>query len=237
MIAITPMPPTISAMDEMTTSDSSTAWEIWSHTLSTASWVTRSKSLGLSSVRPWRMRITASTSLHRDLARDVVARHHRNHHRLAAKRPSPHAFVAELLAERGVGNDREVVLAQAEAARGRPLVDHAEHRVVERADADVLADRIDAARLEQRLVWPVTDHRDAPAPQHLLLGEDPPGQQLREVHVHEALAGAHDRGGAGSIAAVEHALHRRLGRPGAEPGVHDRRSTAPAAESPRRRRW
>ena len=31
MIAITPMPPTISAIDEITTSARNVAWQIWSH--------------------------------------------------------------------------------------------------------------------------------------------------------------------------------------------------------------
>ena len=62
MIAITPMPPTISAIDEMTTSASSTARLICSHVRSSASCVMTSKSFGSSSLRPWRMRMISSTS-------------------------------------------------------------------------------------------------------------------------------------------------------------------------------
>ena len=91
--------------------------------------MTRSKSLGLSSVRPWRMRMIASTSRIASSRATPSRGTHRDHHRHAAERPAPDALVAELLAERGVGDDGEVVLAQAEAARRRPLVDHAEHGV------------------------------------------------------------------------------------------------------------
>ncbi len=46
MMAITPIPPTMRAIDEITTSDSRMAAEIWSQTARMASAVTRSKSLG-----------------------------------------------------------------------------------------------------------------------------------------------------------------------------------------------
>ncbi len=46
MIAITPIPPTMSAIDDMTTSAKKVPRLIWSHNLRKASWVTRSKSLG-----------------------------------------------------------------------------------------------------------------------------------------------------------------------------------------------
>ena len=62
MIAITPMPPTISAIDEMTTSDSRIALRDLIPHLEDRVRVTRSKSFGLSSVRPWRMRMMLSTS-------------------------------------------------------------------------------------------------------------------------------------------------------------------------------
>ena len=62
MIAITPMPPTISAIDEMTTSARNVPWLIRSQIFSAASCVARSKSLASSSFRLWRMRITDSTS-------------------------------------------------------------------------------------------------------------------------------------------------------------------------------
>jgi len=46
MMAITPMPPTISAIDEMTMSAKNVAWLIRSHSRRKASCVTRSKSSG-----------------------------------------------------------------------------------------------------------------------------------------------------------------------------------------------
>ena len=46
MIAMTPMPPTISAIDEITTSAEERRLLIWSHTFRTASCVARSKSFG-----------------------------------------------------------------------------------------------------------------------------------------------------------------------------------------------
>ena len=62
MIAITPIPPTISAMEEITISDRNVARLIWSHSASTASWVMNSKSFGSSSRSPCRIRITRSMS-------------------------------------------------------------------------------------------------------------------------------------------------------------------------------
>ena len=161
MMAITPIPPTISAIEEITTSDSSTACEICSHTLSTASWVTRSKSFGLSSVRPWRMRMTASTS------------------RMASSRAtSSRGTTAIITACPPIGPRRMRsfpncfrnavygMMAKSSWPRLNPpaagrLPITPDDRVVEAADPHVLADRIDAPRLEQRLVWPVPDHRDA----------------------------------------------------------------------------
>ena len=68
MIAMTPMPPTISAIELMTTSARNVAWLNWSHTLSAASGVARSKSFGSSRRRLWRMRMVASDLVHRLLA-------------------------------------------------------------------------------------------------------------------------------------------------------------------------
>ena len=51
----------------------------------------------------------------------------------------------------GVGDDDEVVLAEAEAAGGGPLVEDADDLEALAADANQLADRIDAVRLEQQL--------------------------------------------------------------------------------------
>jgi hypothetical protein len=62
MIAITPMPPTISAMEEITTSAKNVPWLIRSHSFRTASCVSTSKSSGSSSLSPCRMRMTRRTS-------------------------------------------------------------------------------------------------------------------------------------------------------------------------------
>ena len=62
MIAITPMPPTISAIEEITISDRNVAPLIWSHSASIASWVMNSKSFGSSRRSPCRMRMTRSMS-------------------------------------------------------------------------------------------------------------------------------------------------------------------------------
>src|SRR5918993_1261678 len=96
MIAITPMPPTINAIDEMTTNAS----------------------------------------------------------RLAA----------ELFAERGVRNDHEVINAETDSAWRRPFADHPEDGVFVAADANVLADWIDAALGKQRLVRSKADHRHLAGP-------------------------------------------------------------------------
>ena len=90
-----------------------------------ASWVTRSKSLGLSSVRPWRMRMIASTSRIASSRSTPLVRHHRDHRRGGAERAAADALVAELLAEGRVRHDGEVVGARPEPADRRPLVDHA----------------------------------------------------------------------------------------------------------------
>ena len=58
------------------------------------------------------------------------------------------------------GIDDEVVLAEVEAAGRRPLVEDADHLEPLAADADELADRVDAGRLEQQLVGGVAEHGD-----------------------------------------------------------------------------
>ena len=62
MIAMTPMPPTSRAMDEIATSARNVAPLICSHSRSAVSWVMMSKSFGSSRRSPWRMRITSVTS-------------------------------------------------------------------------------------------------------------------------------------------------------------------------------
>ena len=62
MIAITPMPPTINAMDEITTSARNVAWLTRFQSFNTASCVTMSKSSGSSSRSPCRIRMIRSTS-------------------------------------------------------------------------------------------------------------------------------------------------------------------------------
>jgi hypothetical protein len=63
MMAITPMPPTISATEEITTSARNTARLIWSQSRRMASWPPSSKSFGSSSFNPCRMRMISSTSV------------------------------------------------------------------------------------------------------------------------------------------------------------------------------
>ena len=62
MMAITPMPPTISAIDEITTSARKMPLLIRSQILNSASWVPMSKSLSWSRRRPCRERMISSTS-------------------------------------------------------------------------------------------------------------------------------------------------------------------------------
>ena len=93
---------------------------------------------------------------------DAVARHHGNLDVRDGARGAVDADVADAQAEdalvRGVRDDDEVVLAEAEAAGGRPLVEHADDLEPLGADAHELADRIDAVRLEQQLVRGVAEH-------------------------------------------------------------------------------
>ena len=62
MIAITPMPPTIRAIDEMTTSARKMPPLMRSQTWNSAAWVAMSKSLSSSRRRPCRARMISSTS-------------------------------------------------------------------------------------------------------------------------------------------------------------------------------
>ena len=62
MIAITPMPPTISAIEEMATSAMKMPLLMRSQILKIASWVPMSKSLSWSRRRPCRARMISSTS-------------------------------------------------------------------------------------------------------------------------------------------------------------------------------
>jgi hypothetical protein len=89
---------------------------------------------------------------------------------------------------------------------------------------------IDARLQEERLVRSVAEHRGVAAAVHFLLGERAAGQHLREAHVDEALGHAHDDVGRRAVAAVEHALHRRLRRAAAEPRVDERHRGRQAAD-------
>ena len=135
--------------------------------------------------------------------------------------PATHFLAAELLAKRRVGNDREVVLSEVHrAARRRALADHAQHRVLDAADADLLADRIEAAEREQRLVRAVADDGDVAGARHFLFGERAARVHLGKVDLDVLLGGAHDRRQPRPLAPVEHALHaRRSGPAAADPDV------------------
>src|SRR5436190_2832593 len=141
-------------------------------------------------VRLVELEIVADAQNALDLARRLVAhafaRDHGDHRGAEDRRVEAGGadlrrsleHLAELLLVRAVGNQHEVVGA-AEAARGGPLAEHADHGVEHRADADLLVDRIDVG--EERLPRAVAEDHHRRAVIDFRGGEDTAGFDLREV--------------------------------------------------------
>ena len=220
------MPPTISAIDEMTISAKNVPWLIWSHSCRNASCVMMSKSFGSSSLQP-------VADAHDAL--DVGDRVRLARRRRAARteiwtfddgaRGAADANVADAQAEDAlvgrVRDDDEVVLAEVEAAGGRPLVEHADDLEALGADAHHLADRVDAGRREQQLVRRVAEDDDVPAVLHLGAVEEPAGEDRDARAVGEVLGGAEHDERLRLLVAVEDALLGRRARAGAELDVDE----------------
>jgi len=100
------------------------------------------------------VRATDDPDLLRRLADHAIARHHRDLDVADGAARPVGADVSDPQAEHalvgGIGDHDEVVLAEAEAAGGGPLVEDPDHLEALAADANQLADRIDAVRLEQQ---------------------------------------------------------------------------------------
>ena len=104
------------------------------------------------------------------------------------------------------GNHGEVVGV---AERRGPLVHHADHRVAIAADADFLADRVDAAREEQRLGGGVAEHDDVPAVLDLVVAEEASRHERDEVQFAPVRGRADHRGRLGGLPRERHALDGR----------------------------
>ena len=219
MIAITPMPPTISAIDEMTISARKVALADLIPQLQDRVLRERCRSRSARrACRPWRMRITRSTSAMASSCVDALARHHgdlnRQDRAAVAPRPTVTPRRPNMPLVGRVRNDDEVVLAEVEAADARPLVEDADDREALGADAHRLADRIGAGRREQRLIRRVAEHDDVLAVLHFGAGEEPAGR-ASGCCVPSAKFSVVPKTtiGRGLQVAVEHALAGSAGRP------------------------
>ena len=133
MIAITPMPPTISAIDEMTTSARNVA--LADLIPQPAAGVLRDE---VEVVRLVELEAVADAHDLLDLAQRLLARAPSSRHDARScalwRRPSrrPRGVGAEHDLVRGLRDDDEVVLADVEAADRRPLAEDADDRVFDR---------------------------------------------------------------------------------------------------------
>ena len=158
----------------------------------------------------------------RFLLRDAVAGNQgelnvddRAHATDAERAKAVHALI------RRVGDHDEVVRVEVESACRRTLVEDADDLVALGADADELADRIDAARLEQQLERRVAEHADVLAELDVVAVEEPAGQKLQAGAFGKPLARAEDDERLGFLFQVEDAILRRGAHAGAELDVDE----------------
>ena len=137
---------------------------------------------------------------------------------------------------RRIGDHHEVVGADVEAARRRPLVEDAHHLEALAADAHHLADRIGAARLEQQLVRGVAQHDDVLPVLHFRAVEEAAGQKRDARAFGEELAGAEHDEVLGLLIAVEDPLLCARPDAGAELDVDELQRRRAVPRAPGRRR-
>ena len=192
MIAITPMPPTISAIDEITTNARKMA-ELTCPTHFERGILTHHVEVA------WLVHAQPVPDAHdlldlgdERLSRSALARRCSNQHALMRLASAPEHLNPELPAIRRFGNDDEIVLSEVEPARGGSLAEHADDGVLDRTDAHLLANRVDPHPTEERLVRRLSENDDVAAAIDLGLGEETSRLKLQEIDVGEFLGGAED---------------------------------------------
>ena len=218
MIAMTPMPPTISAIDEITISAKNVAWLIWSQSCRMASCVSDVEVVRL--VEP-----QAVADAHHALDvgdRVLAARRPRAATAaiwmgtiVAASRPRPTliAAQAELPLVGRVRDDHEVVLPGVEPAGAGRLSNTP--TTSNRSAPTRTTLPIGSVPLGSNSAWygGLAEHDDVPAVLHFGAGEEPAGAGPGCGAVGEVLGRAEDDQRLGLQIAVEHALLRRRADP------------------------